>query len=191
MTAPLDPLDSLDDAAPAGRRRWPILAGAGALIVAGVAIGVWALVPPAQPGPGATTPPSAASPSPSASASASAQAAEPPAAPTSAPPAQNAGPAAPVVEGFTVSSESVTCADERSDASPLTFSWSSTDATRAWIGIGTNDASVQPSAEVPLSASGYAEIAYDCRDPEQLFTLTVEGPGGRTSGSLSVTRVLG
>lgn len=187
-------------AAPAGspvRRtntaRIVIVIGAVALLVALIALLIWFLVPQDDtPGPWRSASPSAtSSASGSTSASPSATSSDEPAA--SAAPTPTAAPSAPAQPTATISSFAVTpeiaaCPDERGSTAPLTFTWESSGGERAWIGVGTNDASAQPFAEVSLTSSGYTDVVYECRGAEQLFTLTVQGPDGSVSSSLSVVR---
>ncbi len=94
---------------------------------------------------------------------------------------------APVIGDFAVSPETAECSDDRGGATaPLSFSWTSTDADRAWIGVGTSDASISPTAEVPVSSDGWTDLEYECFSAEQNYTLTVQGPGGTTSMIITV-----
>ena len=94
---------------------------------------------------------------------------------------------APVIGAFSVTPEAAECTEDRGGATaPLSFSWDSTDADRAWIGVGTSDASISPTAEVPLSSDGWTEIEFECFSAEQNYTLTVQGPGGTTSSMITV-----
>lgn len=96
---------------------------------------------------------------------------------------------APVIGDFVVTPEAAECSDDRGGATaPLSFSWDSSDADRAWIGIGTSDASISPTAEVPLESDGWTEIQFACFSSEENYTLTVQGPGGTTSATITVFR---
>jgi hypothetical protein len=173
----------------------------GALVLAAVLLGGWALANSpgavqgeiATPAETSSTSPSATpNGSPSATPSASASTS----APTDAVPGQTEPspaaeePALPVIEWFRAAEVEVACADDRTATVPLSFDWSSSGATDAWVGVGTTDASLQPLANVPPTADAYADVAFECANEEQLFTLTVRGPGGTVSSSVTVTRTL-
>ncbi|MEX0153498.1 hypothetical protein [Microbacterium sp. LMI1-1-1.1] len=196
----LQPDDGREDAAsPSPTRRRSLIAVGGVLIAAGLVAGAWAVLgagggaPLALATPGASSP--AAGPSPSGTPVDSATPGEsaspstaPEAAPEAAAPPVAASAAAPTIPVFEADTVAVSCPDERESTVPLTFRWSSDGAERAWIGIATSDASVQPFAEVPLTADGYTDIAYACRDADQVYTLTVQGSGGTTSSTVAVSR---
>ncbi len=186
------------------RRRivWGYVGGA-ALIVAAVVLAWWAIGNGSTPAAPASSTPSSSTPSSSPAGSDAASSALPsgPASSPTGPPADGdapgsvgaPGPAestAPVIAAFAVSTTVAECADDRSATVPLAFTWTATGADEAWIGVGTTDASVVPSAAVPLSSDGYTELAFACGDEEQLYTLTVRGSGGTTSSSVLVTRSL-
>ncbi|NYF09738.1 hypothetical protein HDC94_000894 [Leifsonia sp. AK011] len=99
-------------------------------------------------------------------------------------------PPVPVVETFVLTPEVAECEDDRTATVPLSFSWTTSGADRGWIGEGVSDASLEPTAEIPTSAEGWGEISYECRYSERDFTLTFQGPGGTTSYSVTVQRVL-
>ena len=204
MTDPTRPLDTDPNdasAPPANRNRRRATVAIGVLLIAaGIALAIWAIatasrapeghsVPvTAPPATDAATPaqttvaPSAA---PSATAAAEPSASVAPAAP--APPAAGA----PVISSFAVQPEAAMCPDERDSVVPLTFSWRSEGADRAWIGVNTSDASVQPTAEVATSTDGFTSVSFACRDADQVFTLTVQGAGGTVSSTIAVARELG
>ena len=184
------------------RRRivWGYVGGA-ALIVVAVLLAGWAIAEGAAPAGPVTSAPSSppASSSPAGSAAASAAPSSDPASPTAAPPAGDDAPGgagtletttAPVIDAFAVSTTSAECADDRSATAALIFTWSATGADEAWIGVGTTDASAVPFAAVPPSSEGYTGLGFACREEEQLYTLTVRGPGGTTSTSVTVARSL-
>jgi len=204
MTDPTVPLDSDRDDASAPpenrtRRRAAVAIGA-LLVVAGIALAIWAIaaavrapegqnVPVTAPSATAAASPAQTTVAPSAAPSATAVA-EPsasiaPVAPV--PPAADA----PVISSFTVQPEVAVCPDERDSVVPLTFSWRSEGADRAWIGVNTSDASVQPTAEVATSTDGFTSVSFACRDADQVFTLTVQGAGGTVSSTIAVARELG
>ena len=196
-TEPLDLEPDTDPDLPGTRSRRRLLYGLGAaLVVGGVAVGVWAFVAAGAGSPGEANPIA----SPSASGSASASASAPVSAPAPAPSASRSpvvapAPAsptddAPTISLFTVEPAEALCPDERASTVPLRFSWSSVGGERAWIGVGTTDASLQPTAEVALSADGYADVSFSCSDADQVFALTVEGPGGATTSTIAVPRIV-
>lgn len=183
-------------------RRRALLGVGGLLIVLGLGALVWVLIPPPS-GPvgGAPTASGSGEPSPSLSPSAPApnpssadqtDAASPTPEPgtsvTAAPVAP--GESGPAITSFTVSPVTAHCRDERAGTMPLTFAWTSEGAERAWIGVGTTDASLQPYAEVALADAAYTGLTFACNTPQKVFTLTVEGEAGRTSRSVMVTRQL-
>lgn len=63
--------------------------------------------------------------------------------------------------------------------------WSSTGATRAFVGVATTDAEAEPYAEV--AASGTESIPFPCPEAAQQYTVTLVGPGGATSTTTLVT----
>ncbi|MFL2000161.1 hypothetical protein [Microbacterium sp. A1-JK] len=203
MTGPNDPAGA-ETVESTVRRRivWGYVGGA-ALIVVAVLLAWWAIANGAAPeAPAAATSASpTASSSPAGSDAASSALPSGPASSPTGPPADGdapgsvgaPGPAestAPVIAAFAVSTTVAECADDRSATVPLAFTWTATGADEAWIGVGTTDASVVPSAAVPLSSDGYTELAFACGDEEQLYTLTVRGASGTTSSSVLVTRSL-
>jgi hypothetical protein len=95
----------------------------------------------------------------------------------------------PTIDAFTVDTPSVVCENERSTV-PLTFSWSSTGGQSARLGVGTTDAQQQSSVEVPVVSAGFAEVAFDCRDLEQVYALTVSDGVTSTSANVYVSREL-
>ena len=100
------------------------------------------------------------------------------------------GPPAPVVETFTLTPEVAECEDDRNATVPLSFSWTTTGADRGWFGEAVSDASLEPTAEIPTLAEGWSDVSFQCRYTERDFTITFEGPGGKTSYSVTVQRVL-
>lgn len=98
---------------------------------------------------------------------------------------------APVIGDFAIAPEVAECADDHGgETAPLTFTWSSSDADRAWIGVGTSDASISPTAEVPLSSDGWTDLEFECHLDSSDYTLTVQGPGGTTSVQITVLRTI-
>ena len=84
----------------------------------------------------------------------------------------------------------VSCPDETSSI-PLTFEWTSTGATAAWIGVGTNDAKAEPYAEVDTSGV-FTDISYQCSNPSEIYTVTLDdGAGTLTHATVTLERALG
>jgi hypothetical protein len=108
---------------------------------------------------------------------------EPSAAPTPvAPPA-----AGPTFATFTAPT-SAECEAEEGEA-PLTFSWSSDNAVRAYFGVGTQNAAINPTeSDLPPTAT-FDEVPYDCAVPSQVYTVTLEDElGALASRTVTVTR---
>ena len=129
--------------------------------------------------------PAAPSQEPEPSETATTEPAPPEPTPTSPPPVQGAA-----FTSFTPADNSpVVCPDEFSTA-PLTFSWSSTGAALAWIGVDTDNAKANPHAEVDTTAT-YRDLGFDCSKETQLFTVTLDdGTGRLTSQSVTLVRQL-
>ena len=154
---------------------WLIVAGV--VLIAAIAVLATVLLtrdsaPTAAPTTSAT--PSASAPvtpsqEPQPSASQTEAPAPPPETPTTTPvpPAQGA-----VFTSFTPEDNTpVACPDEFSTA-PLTFTWSSTGASLAWIGVDTDNAKANPHAEVDTTAT-YRDLGFDCSKETQKFTVTL------------------
>lgn len=62
--------------------------------------------------------------------------------------------------------------------------WSTTGGTTAYFGVQTRDAQAAPYSTVDLSGS--ISINFPCTDASQLYTITVVGPGGKASRSITV-----
>ena len=78
--------------------------------------------------------------------------------------------------------------EEGEDEAPLTFSWSSSDATTAYIGVGTQNAALNPTfSDLPPTAT-FEELNYDCSVASQVYTVTLEDSEGRlASNTVTVT----
>jgi hypothetical protein len=193
-----DTPDDHADGPRATRRRIALTVG-GILVAGGLAVAVWAIANAAAPAPSPeAAPTSAVASSPSSSAPVAPSTPTPtsvasPEVSASAPPTDAAPPAAnaPVIDDFTVDPVVAACSDERESTVPLRFSWSTSGADRAWIGVATSDASVQPTAEVATDDAAYTGVSFACRDADQVFTLTVQGSGGTTSRTIAIPRELG
>lgn len=78
------------------------------------------------------------------------------------------------------------CPDTSSSVQ-LTWSWSSSNATSAWFGIGTQNAKAEPFESVPTTAT--YSFNYQCSEASQIYTVTLEDSSGRlTHKTVTVTR---
>ncbi|MCU1403762.1 MAG: hypothetical protein JWQ43_65 [Glaciihabitans sp.] len=85
--------------------------------------------------------------------------------------------------------EMVDCVDEIALV-PLTFSWSSTGATLAWFGTGTDNAKQNPDSTVDTTDT-YRDALYDCGLDTEIFTVTLDdGTGRLTSQTVELVRSL-
>lgn len=194
MTHPDDPSQIpdatvSDPASPRPPRRAALAVGS-ALVLGGVALAIWAVTttgstaPEAQPTSTGTVSTASSSPASEASTASAPASASAPSAPPSVPTE------GPVISAFSVEPTVAACPDDRASTVPLTLSWSSESAERAWIGVGTTDASAQPAAEVDLSSAGFSDLVFACSDADQVFTLTVQGGAGTVSETIAITREL-
>jgi cell wall integrity and stress response component len=83
-------------------------------------------------------------------------------------------PPGPTFASFSAPS-SAGCPDNSSVVT-ITIKWSSSNATKAWIGVGTKDAKSAPYATVPTSGS--YDIGFPCSVSHQLYTVTLEDASG-------------
>jgi hypothetical protein len=104
------------------------------------------------------------------------------AAPPPAPPA-----AVPGFDSFSAPSHAG-CQDG-DDQKPLTFTWSSDDATKAYIGVGTNNAKTGAyEGDLPPSYT-YTNLNYQCSQASQIYTVTLEdGAGHLTHKTVTITK---
>lgn len=87
---------------------------------------------------------------------------------------------------FSASQTTVTCADP-ADAVPITVTWSSLNATEAWFGVDTFDASAAPLTDVPTSGS--YTWNFFCGNTSTVFTVTImNGSGDYEHRSVTITR---
>lgn len=117
------------------------------------------------------------SPSPSASPSASPS----PSATPSATPSEEPEPETPVVVGPTFDSFTApqTAGCEEGDATkPLTFSWSSSNATTAYIGVAVTNAKTGFYEGNLPPVYTYTGLEYTCNEPTQVYTVTLEDADG-------------
>ncbi len=103
----------------------------------------------------------------------------------SASPSATTAPPAPQSPSFATFSgpDRADCPDTSSSVA-ITWSWSSTNAVAAWFGIGTNDAKAQPFESVPTTAT--YTFNYQCSEPSQRYTVTLEDSAGRLTHSTVV-----
>lgn len=193
MTHPEDPSQTSDatdshTASPRPPRRAALAVGS-ALVLGGIALAIWAVTTTGSTSPEAQPPSVSTATVASTSPVAETSPASPPASAASTPPTVSTG--GPVISAFSVEPTVAACPDDRDSTVPLTFSWTSEGAERAWIGIATSDASVQPAAEVGLSSAGFSGLVFACSDADQVFTLTVQGAGDTVSETIAITRELG
>ncbi|HEV7812702.1 MAG TPA: hypothetical protein VGO99_07025 [Leifsonia sp.] len=81
----------------------------------------------------------------------------------------------------------IECPDEGSSV-PLTFSWSSTGAQAAWIGVGTDDAKTDPYAEVEPTGT-FDQLSYECAAESGTYTVTLDdGAGTVTHATVTLVR---
>lgn len=110
---------------------------------------------------------------------------------TSAPPAPPPPPppaTGPVFTSFSpANNSSVGCPDDSSQV-PLTFTWASTGATEAAIGVGTTDA-FAGAYETGLPPSGsYTNLNYQCSNASQTYTVSIRGTSGQTNKTITLKR---
>jgi hypothetical protein len=78
---------------------------------------------------------------------------------------------------------------EGEDEAPLTFSWSSTDAVRAYLGVGTQNAALNPTVSDLEPTATYTDLPFDCSVASQVYTVTLEdASGGLASRTVTITR---
>ena len=71
---------------------------------------------------------------------------------------------------------------------PLRFQWMSDGAEQAWFGVGTTDAKAAPYEEVFPNEEVYEGVSFQCTEASEIYTVTLEGPGGVTSHTWEVVR---
>ena len=89
----------------------------------------------------------------------------------------------------TFSAPSSAQCEEGDDTAPLSFSWSSDNAVRAYLGVGTQNAALNPTvSDLPPTAT-YDELEFDCAVASQVYTVTLEDElGTLASRAVTVTR---
>lgn len=93
----------------------------------------------------------------------------------------------PVFESFSPSNNSSVGCDSDSGSIPVTFTWSSTGATEAAIGVGTSDAFAAPY-QTGLPPSGSFDLDYQCSVSSQTYTVSIRGLTGQTNKTILLTR---
>ncbi|MEO7544823.1 MAG: hypothetical protein ABIT21_00775 [Terrimesophilobacter sp.] len=106
------------------------------------------------------------------------------------PPSPNPPPVitGPVFNSFSPKdNSSVGCTGNSGDL-PLTFTWTSTGASEAAIGVQTYDAFAGPY-ETGLPASGsYTGLSYNCSQATQFYTVSIRGVSGQTNKTITLRR---
>ncbi|MET0992163.1 MAG: hypothetical protein ABWX66_07190, partial [Lacisediminihabitans sp.] len=96
-------------------------------------------------------------------------------------------PSNPTFATFSAQS-SAGCSSDSGDVA-LTFTWGSTDAKTAYIGVGTTDAKQNPYASNLPPTDTYTELNYDCSLESQVYTVTLENAAGLTTNrTVTITR---
>lgn len=126
----------------------------------------------------------------------SASPSETPSSTPSASPSESASPSpstsppttGPVFTSFSpANNTSVGCTSDSGQVS-LTFTWASTGATEAAIGVGTTDA-FAGAYETGLPPSGtYTDISYQCSEASQIYTVSIRGTSGQTNKTVTLKR---
>lgn len=113
----------------------------------------------------------------------------PSASPSSAPPPPPPPPPAtgPVFTAFSPANNSSVGCSSDSGPKAVTFSWTSTGANEAAIGVGTMDAFAGPY-ETGLPPSGSYELNYQCDQASQIYTVSIRGTSGQTNKTITLKR---
>ena len=112
---------------------------------------------------------------------------------TEAPPEPEPSPTAPPVAASptfaTFSAPSSAQCEEGEDNAPLSFSWSSDNAVRAYLGVGTQNAALNPTvSDLPPTAT-YDDLEFECAVASQVYTVTLEDElGTLASRTVTITR---
>ena len=93
----------------------------------------------------------------------------------------------PIFDSFTAP-ETSGCTEDSTEA-PLEFSWESSNAVRAYIGVGTDNARDDPfDGDLPPTYT-YLDIVYLCDQESQIYTVTLEDESGEiASETVTVSR---
>lgn len=174
----------VDSDAPKSRTLLYVLIGIGALLLIAVIVLIVTLLtrapqPDAEPSPTPTE--SSASPSPTPTETS----ATPTPTVTVAPPP----PAPAPVPGFDSFSHDNEAGCQPGDSQQqLTFSWSSDDAVRAYIGVQTDNAKSAPYESNLPPVYTYTNIYYNCGQASQFYTVTLEDAAGHlTHKTVTIT----
>jgi hypothetical protein len=96
-------------------------------------------------------------------------------------------PVSPSFESFEAPT-SANC-EEGADDAPLTFSWASNDAERAYIGVQTTNAKLAPYASDLPPVFTFTDLAYQCDQDSQIYTVTLEDAAGAiASETVTITK---
>ena len=96
----------------------------------------------------------------------------------------------PTFTAFSVSPGSPIACSDQSASVDMTFSWSSTGAVAAWIGIDTTNAKAGSYSDV--ATSGSYVLAYQCHavSESQIYTVTLEDAAGNlTHKTVTISQV--
>ena len=134
------------------------------------------------------TPVQSGTPSPTASPSPSATPSPTPTPTPSETPTEEPEPPAvvgPTFDSFTAQ-PSAGCV-EGETAKPITFSWSSSNAETAYIGVATTNAKSEPY-ESGLDPVDTFTLDYQCELATQVYTVTIENPDGVTHQTVTIAK---
>ena len=111
--------------------------------------------------------------------------------PTASTPTETAAPPPPApVPGFdSFHAQSDAGCQDGDDQKQLTFSWSSDDATKAYIGVMTTNAKIAPyESDLPPGYT-YTNLYYQCGVASQIYTVTLEdGSGHLTHKTVTIKK---
>ena len=118
------------------------------------------------------------------------QAVAPP--PTAAPPVNHHV----TITGYSMNPIHVDCsATAPAGAQNLSISWHSINGTKAYFGVQTNDAEtggmgwiLPPNGNQHNFPSGYDPYTYQCGNASQTYTITITGPTGKVSKTITIFR---
>lgn len=189
-STPTTKLETVSDGEKNSRTLLYALIGVGALLLIAIIVLIVTLLNgPAAPTETASPTPTVSSPSPTPT--------EDSASPTPTPSATEAEeepapppPAPAPVPGFDSFSATQDAGCQAGDTQkPLTFSWSSDDAVRAYIGVQTNNAKAAPYEGNLPPVYTYTNINYNCEQASQYYTVTLEdGAGHLTHKTVTITK---
>ena len=114
---------------------------------------------------------------------------ETPSSAPSTPPSPSTPPVStgPVFNSFSPKNNSSVGCTTESGGTPVTFTWTSTGATEAAIGVGTLDA-FTGFYEAGLPASGSYTLNYQCNLASQIYTVSIKGVSGQTNKTITLKR---